>query len=61
MRKSKLVLLLLAAATAVGAGLHAPRVLSAQEVRCWDVVCTVDIKGNMSCVEKPKPCPVEIT
>lgn len=61
MRRSKLVLILLAAAGAAGAGLHGTEVLSAQVIRCWDVVCTIDDRGNMNCVEKPKPCPEEIT
>lgn len=59
MRKSKLVLTLLAAFVAAGAALHGAPALSAQVIRCWDVVCTVDGKGNMSCVEIPKPCPTQ--
>lgn len=59
MKKSKLVLILLAAAVTAQTGLRDAEVLSAQVLRCWDVVCTVDGKGNMSCVEKPVPCPNE--
>lgn len=61
MKKSRLILLPLATAAAAGAGLHGTQVLNAQVIRCWDVVCTVDGKGNMSCVETPKPCPTEVT
>lgn len=61
MRKSKLVLLLLPAIAAVGGGVHGTEVLSAQVVRCWDVVCTVGGNGSMNCVEVPKPCPQEVT
>jgi hypothetical protein len=61
MRKAKLTLVLLGLSAAAGGGLRNPQVLSAQVVRCWDVVCTVDGKGIMNCVETPKPCPPTVT
>lgn len=60
MRKPKLLLLLLAAA-AMSAGGASVTLLTAQVLRCWDVVCTIDSDGNMHCVETPKPCPQEVT
>lgn len=61
MPKSKLVLIFLGATAVVAGGVRGTRVLSAQVLRCWDVVCTVDSKGTMSCVETPKPCPPTVT
>ncbi|WP_420128790.1 hypothetical protein [Longimicrobium sp.] len=61
MKKSKLVLVLLAALVLVGGGVHGTQLLSAQTVRCWDVVCTVGSNGSMNCVEVPKPCPPQVT
>jgi hypothetical protein len=61
MPKSKLFLIFLAATAAVAGGVRGSQVLSAQVLRCWDVVCTVDAKGTMSCVETPRPCPPTVT
>jgi hypothetical protein len=41
---------------AVGAA-RGTHVLSAQEIRCWDVACVVNPDGTLRCVETPKPCP----
>lgn len=59
MRKSKLILLAgTAAVVAAGGALRTP-VLSAQVVRCWDVVCVISSEGKMQCVETPRPCPAD--
>ena len=57
MKKRTLGLFLLVSATVVTGTVRGTRELSAQVVRCWDVVCTIDGDGTMHCVETPKPCP----
>jgi hypothetical protein len=47
----------------VAAGLPVPSgsALHAQVIRCYDVVCTRDAQGVLRCVEKPAPCPPDVT
>jgi len=63
MRYANFAALASAPAAVLGAVLASarPEPLEAQVIRCYDVVCTVDANGVVRCVERPTPCPPDVT